>query len=222
MLHTDNKLLSFKTIDSTVGLKYLNENEELYLKILNNFLLRYQDIEFLNLDEVLLMNTLHSIKGLSATLGMMDLAKACIQAENSNKEKSALLEFSSKLEEVMDELKHLFNVNKEKMPSTILIIEDNRENIDELIEILEEYDILIALNRYEALEIFDQEKINIVLLNSKLNHSSGREIFDFLKQYTNIGDMPNIFIDIPFQAEKLIEEIEEKLKISENTSIKYL
>jgi len=218
----DKRLLSFSTIDTTIGLTYLNGNEELYLKILNNFLVRYHDVDILTMNEQTLKNTLHSIKGLSATLGMVSLAKTAIQTENSNQDEASLLSFLSKLQEVIEELEHIFNTDKEEIPSTILIIEDDRENIDELIEILDDYDILIALNRYEALEIFDQEEINIVLLNSKLNRSSGREIFDFLKQYTNINEMPNIFIDIPFQAKKLIDEIERKLKISRNTSIKYL
>ena len=218
----DKRLLSFSTIDTTIGLTYLNGNEELYLKILNNFLVRYHDVDILTMNEQTLKNTLHSIKGLSATLGMVSLAKTAIQTENSNQDEDSLLSFLSKLQEVIEELEHIFNTDKEEIPSTILIIEDDRENIDELIEILDDYDILIALNRYEALEIFDQEEINIVLLNSKLNRSSGREIFDFLKQYTNINEMPNIFIDIPFQAKKLIDEIERKLKISRNTSIKYL
>jgi len=219
MPHADNKLSSLNTIDIEIGLKYLNGNKELYLKILNNFLTRYKDIDPHAMNEGALANTIHSIKGLSATLGMGALSHASIKIENSPTEKSSLLDFFQKLSEVISELETLFAKNNKECVSTILIIEDNRENIDELIEILDNYDILIALNRYEALEVFDQEKIDMVLLNAKLNHTSGREIFDFLKQYTSICNMTNIFIDVPFHAKALIKEIEDKLNISDKKSI---
>ncbi len=35
----------FQYIDTDVGLKYLNNNRELYIKILNNFLNRYRDLK---------------------------------------------------------------------------------------------------------------------------------------------------------------------------------
>ena len=214
MPQTNDNLPSFNHIDTSIGLKYLNGNKALYLKILNNFLLRYQELNQYSIDESSLENTIHTIKGLSATLGMTTLANTATKIQESNKEKESLLDFFTKLEEVINELETLFSKNIEEVHASILIIEDNRENIDTLIEILDAYDILIALNRYEALEILDQEEINMVLLNSKLQHTSGREIFDFLKQYTNINNIPNIFIDVPFQEEELIREIEEKLEIN--------
>ncbi len=218
-MHQENEPLpSFNYIDTSIGLKYLNGNKILYLKILNNFLRRYQDTKQHSIDKASLKNTIHTIKGLSATLGMNDLAKSATETEESNEEE-CILDFFTKLQEVIGELETLFIQQTEEIHSSILIIEDKRENIDELIEILDAYDVLIALNRYEALEIFDQEKINIVLLNSKLQHTSGREIFDFLKQYTNINDIPNIFIDVPFQANELVEQIEKKLHTNNNKFI---
>jgi HPt (histidine-containing phosphotransfer) domain-containing protein len=211
MPQSNDPLPSFNYIDTSIGLKYLNGNKILYLKILNNFLLRYKDTKQLSMDEISLKNTIHTIKGLSATLGMTNLTKSATKIEKFH-QKESLLDFFIQLQEVIHELETLFIQNKEEIHSTILIIEDNRENIDKLIEILDAYDILIAINRYEALEIFDQEEIDIVLLNSKLQHTSGREIFDFLKQYTNINNIPNIFIDVPFQPNELVEEIEEKLQ----------
>jgi len=219
MPHTNNKLSSLNTIDTDVGLKYLNGNDKLYLKILNNFLIRYRDTTSSDLNEESWERTLHSIKGLSATLGMGALSKATIKMELSHKKESSFIDFFKKLSEVIAELETLFVQNSKECVSTVLIIEDNRENIDELIEILDNYDILIALNRYEALEVFDQEKIDMVLLNSKLNHTSGREIFDFLKQHTSICNMTNIFIDVPVQAKALIKEIEEKLNINDKKAI---
>ena len=216
---TDNKLSSLKTINIEIGLKYLNGNKELYLKILNNFLIRYKETTVLSLNKASFEDSIHSIKGLSATLGMEALYQATIKIESSPIKNPSLPEFFKKLSEVISELETLFIENSKECVSTILIIEDNRENIDELIEILDNYDILVALNRYEALEVFDKEKIDMVLLNSKLNHTSGREIFDFLQQHTNICNMTNIFIDVPFKEKTLIEEIEKKLKINDKKSI---
>ena len=212
MPSADNKLASFNHIDITIGLKYLNENKALYLKILNNFLLRYQDINPSNLDKETLNNTIHSIKGLSATLGMSELSSSAMKLETEYSQQY-LSNFCIQLNEVIDELKYLFSQTKEPLHSTILIVEDDKENIDELIDILEEYDVLVAINRYEALEILDQEEIHFVLLNSQLHNSSGKEIFDFLKKHTNINNIPHIFIDIPFHEDELKAEIKEKLNI---------
>jgi len=70
---SDLKLPSSPYINTDIGLKYLNNNKKLYHKVLNNFLLRYEtlDIEILNEEEF--KSTMHTLKGLSATLGMESL-----------------------------------------------------------------------------------------------------------------------------------------------------
>jgi len=67
-----------KYIDTTAGLKYLNNNRELYLKILNRFLTRYREFDIREIEKDSFKNEMHTLKGLSSTLGMdqlTDLAK---------------------------------------------------------------------------------------------------------------------------------------------------
>jgi len=84
-LHYQNelpiKLPNTASIDISLGLKHCNQNRALYFKILNSFVRRYQHINLYQLEDR--QRTLHSLKGLSATLGMSALNKIIMQLENS-------------------------------------------------------------------------------------------------------------------------------------------
>ena len=68
-------------IDTNLGLKHCNNNYSLYFKVLNSFVKRYKDI---NLNEVKdRKRTIHSLKGITATLGMTSLSKQLIELEIS-------------------------------------------------------------------------------------------------------------------------------------------
>ena len=232
MKNQEIHLPAFTHIDTLTGLKYLNGNKSLYLKILNNFLLRYKDIHLLEHTYNELQDIIHSIKGLSATLGMTSLTEIATKLNsNKNIEEKAPI-FFQKLNEVINDLEE--NLNLYDKTSSILIIDDHRENIDELITILDdEYDILLAINKYEAFEIFDTESIDFVIINSKLQNSTGEEVFNFLKKHTQIQEIPLLFsstvgnyhsktieesigeivtINPPFHKTELIKYIDRALK----------
>ncbi len=219
----------FEHINSDIGLKYLNGNISLYLNILNNFFKRYKDLELINLRKEELYNTIHSIKGLSSTLGMTHLEQITTQIQKEKNPSIRLIDECSKiLQTNIQELNKIFSYTK-KYISNILIINNEPNEIDELMEILDDdFDILLALNRYEALEIFEEERVDLVILHTQLDDLCGVSIFNFLKRHTNIKDIPLIFItkedneseikDIypqqnisfiyrPFQRDKLIKQI---------------
>ncbi len=219
----------FEHINSDIGLKYLNGNISLYLNILNNFFKRYKDLELINLRKEELYNTIHSIKGLSSTLGMTHLEQITTQIQKEKNPSIRLIDECSKtLQTNIQELNKIFSSTK-KYISNILIINNEPNEIDELMEILDDdFDILLALNRYEALEIFEEERVDLVILHTQLDDLCGISIFNFLKRHTNIKDIPLIFItkedneseikDIypqqnisfiyrPFQRDKLIKQI---------------
>ena len=78
---TEIKLPNTPYIDTVLGLKYCNNNRSLYLKILHNFVKKYQH---LNLNEVeARKRTIHSLKGITATLGMTTLSKQLLELETS-------------------------------------------------------------------------------------------------------------------------------------------
>ncbi|MCK4441695.1 MAG: Hpt domain-containing protein, partial [Sulfurovaceae bacterium] len=127
-MNNKKKLLDFKHIDTELGLQYLNGNQELYFKILKNFLNRYKDLQIEILDIDKLDNTIHTIKGLSATLGMTQLSEIATKL-NKNKiyKKEKLINFSKKLKLVIDELETKLQDDK---PKTILIITNKIIDID--------------------------------------------------------------------------------------------
>ena len=62
-------------INTTLGLKYLNNNQQLYLKILNRFVERYKEFNIHHLKEEEFKTQMHTLKGLSSTLGMERLSE---------------------------------------------------------------------------------------------------------------------------------------------------
>ena len=185
------------------------------------------ELNTLNNEE--LHNVIHAIKGLSSTLGMTRLETISTQLHQEQNPSRELIDTCSKTLKInIQELSLLLPSNKKDI-STILIINNEPNEIDELMEILDDdFDILLALNKYEALEIFDEEKIDLVILHTELDDLCGVSVFNFLKRHTNIKEIPLIFItkkenepeikDIyplqnisfiyrPFQKEKLKEQI---------------
>jgi len=71
------------SIDIVLGLKHCNNNHPLYFKILNSFVKRYQNINLREISSEDLPRTLHSLKGLSATLGMVSLTEIITELEYS-------------------------------------------------------------------------------------------------------------------------------------------
>ena len=191
----ENQLPLFKHIDTSIGLKYLNNNHDLYLKVLYNFLERYKTLKLSSLENQALQNVIHAIKGLSSTLGMQSLEKVTTELHQHNNLNINLIKnCSNELQKVIKELEQRLPVNKDTI-STILIINNNPDEIDELIEILDgDFDILLALNKYEALEVFDEEQIDLVILHTELDDLCGVDVFNFLKKHTNIEGIPLIFI----------------------------
>jgi len=194
------ELLELKYIDTELGLEYLNGNIELYHKILKNFVNRYKDLQIETLDKDKLKNTIHTIKGLSATLGMTELSEI---ATTLNREKiygkNELTEFSIKLELIIEELQ--IKLQEEK-PKTILIITDKIIDIDILVEILgDKHDVIVALDNQTALEAIETEDISLILL----------EI-----------DMIDIYDDIKSKSIPIIFTIDNLEKISNINSMKYI
>jgi len=82
--------------------------------------------------------------------------------------------------------------NKKK---TVLIVDDTKINIDILIELLDNrYDILVSLNGTRALELIDQNHIDIILLDILMPDINGYDLCRILKAQENTRNIPVIFI----------------------------
>lgn len=150
-------------IDTNLGLKYLNGNKKLYLKILNSFLVRYKDFDIKSLKDNEFKNEMHTLKGLSSTLGMESLSSLA-QTLHTKRTKELLIDFSETLTVIITDLR----TTKTK---TLLIVDNNSDDIDSILEILDDnYDIMVTTTPNDDLESLSQEHIDIVLLNSALSN----------------------------------------------------
>jgi len=194
-MHNQKLLPDSKYIDTTAGLKYLNNNRELYLKILNRFLTRYREFDIKNIKEDNFKNEMHTLKGLSSTLGMnqlTDLAKKL----HDEQSKELFDNFTETLNSIITTINSMH-------PKTILILTEKHNEIDAIIEILDDsYDVMVTITMEEAIESIDNEHIDIVLLHPIFKT---HQIESILKQ----KKIHMIEISQPFNKNSLKSAIEE-------------
>ena len=91
------------SIDIMLGLKHCNNKQALYFKVLNNFVQRYQSLQLNEIKSDERERTLHSLKGLTATLGMTNLSQLASDLEHSF-ESIKVNAFSQELREICQEI----------------------------------------------------------------------------------------------------------------------
>jgi|GEM_PF-634408 len=96
---------SFETLDTTQGLLYCAEDRELYLKVLNDFAIKYQSIDFNLLEDDELNIVLHTLKGLSEAIGAKALHKI-VKEFYQSKDKTLFPTFIFELNKVLNELNY--------------------------------------------------------------------------------------------------------------------
>ncbi len=151
-------LPDFKAIDTKVGLIHTDSNFELYVKILHNFKMTYYNLSFRELDEEHFKRTLHTLKGMSATIGATKLSEMCTTADyNSSSEVIEILERSLSL--VLKDLEDIEQYVPEKRNNGKLLRQEVREKLlskiresalksrsrgcKEAIKVLQEYNITV-------------------------------------------------------------------------------
>jgi chemotaxis protein histidine kinase CheA len=108
--HIDNniklELLNSPSIDTHMGLKYFNNNATLYIKILNRFVERNDGLNLEELSNDELERTLHTLKGLTSTLGMLPLT-ALIDKIKNKSDKILINEFTQELSKNIRNIKNI-------------------------------------------------------------------------------------------------------------------
>ena len=124
---------------------------------------------------------------------------------------------------------------------TVLIIDDIDTNIHLLIELFDgKYDILASTDGKSALEILDEENIDIVLLDINMPDMDGFEVCKRIKENSKTKDIPVIFITAssneesiekayevggvdyitkPFKAREVLSRINNHLLLSEKSKV---
>ena len=77
---------------------------------------------------------------------------------------------------------------------TILIVDDTETNIDVLLNLLDNYDVAVAVNGKSALDIVENDKIDLILLDIMMPEMDGYEVCEKIKSNPKTKDIPIIFI----------------------------
>ena len=96
-----------------------------------------------------------------------------------------------------------------KTKQTILIVDDVKENVDVLIELLKEYDLVTALDGETALKIVEDEEIDLILLDIMMPKMNGFEVCKILKLQDATSHIPIIFLS----AKNKHEDIQQGFKL---------
>ncbi len=86
---------------------------------------------------------------------------------------------------------------------TILIVDDTIANLDILVELLDEYDVIDATNGKDALEIVDEEEVDLILLDIMMPDMDGYEVCKRLKSNEKTKEIPVIFITAKTDEESI-------------------
>lgn len=76
----------------------------------------------------------------------------------------------------------------------ILIVDDVEENIDIMVGLLKNFDLLVALDGKSAIEIANEEPVDLILLDIVMPNMDGFEVCKHLKASRQTADIPIIFL----------------------------
>lgn len=76
---------------------------------------------------------------------------------------------------------------------TILAVDDKKENLDLLLHILQNFDVIPATSGEKALQIVEDEKIDLILLDIMMPNMDGFDVCRVLKNNPDTKDIPIIF-----------------------------
>nr|MDA3930465.1 response regulator [Prolixibacteraceae bacterium] len=173
----------FNYIDTNEGLRRVNKNRELYVKLIRNFYKNYNGIinqvieAYISENQLLAKRLIHTLKGISGNLGAKAIYAICLELELSeglNKE-----DLVSVLEPLRNELTHVFN---EIAPYNQLM---------EKMEIEEPLTNFVQVNEHELIKI-------LLILKNQLERSDADSI-DTIKNLLNqtgVGNHRNIILKI--------------------------
>lgn len=131
------------------------------------------------------------------------------------------------------------------MNNKILVVDDSESSIEILVELLgSDYDVLVALDGETAIEIANEDKPQIILLDIVMPELNGFEVCQRLKESACTKDIPIIFITAkndeesiemaydlggidyvtkPFKAKELLARVKTQIELKNLiTSLEYL
>jgi len=79
---------------------------------------------------------------------------------------------------------------------TILVVDDTQINIDILIDLLKDYDVIVAVDGQSAIDVLEEEykNIDLILLDIMMPDMDGFEVCEILKKDLRVKNIPVIFL----------------------------
>lgn len=105
------------TVDTVFGLKHMGENKKLYRKVLNDFAHNYRSFSCDISDEESFDRTIHTLKGLSASIGALDVYTIAREIEET-RDRGLVSKLYIKVEEVVAELSDTLPGIEQAKPAT--------------------------------------------------------------------------------------------------------
>jgi len=157
-----------KHINVKIGLKYLVGNKKAYLKILDGFYHKYENLDLVNLSTDDLKITIHSLKGLSKNIGAINLYELIINSD------TLLNKINIELNDVIDDLRFIL-----KNQTTVNKVLKTKLPEDEMRKLFEELQDSIKAHRpKQCNEVI--KKLDVCELN---NDEKFQKIKRLIKSY---------------------------------------
>ncbi len=84
---------------------------------------------------------------------------------------------------------------KELSDCIVLVVDDTEANVDMLVEALgDDYDVMVAMDGEETLEMVEEERPDLILLDIMMPGMDGFEVCEHLKSNTATRDIQVIFL----------------------------
>lgn len=91
----------------------------------------------------------------------------------------------------------------------ILVVDDTKINVNILVELLGDiYDVVVALDGFSALNILENEKVDLVLLDIMMPEIDGFEVAKKIQNNSELKDIPIIFITAKTDEQSIEEAYE--------------
>jgi diguanylate cyclase (GGDEF)-like protein len=91
---------------------------------------------------------------------------------------------------------------------TILAVDDKKENLDVILDILSDYDVIPVTSGQKALQVIDEEDIALVLLDIVMPELDGFQVCQILKNNTKTRHIPIIFTTAKTDEESISKAYE--------------
>lgn len=91
---------------------------------------------------------------------------------------------------------------------TILAVDDRKENLDIILDILSDYDVIPITSGYKALQVIEEENISLVLLDIVMPELDGFEVCKILKNNSKTKHIPIIFTTAKTDEESIAKAYE--------------